>query len=73
MKASGVTERETHTHEVTERERTTFYYFNPLESKFFFFFCLALSYNAHLSIDVHCSNEAKKIDLAPLLKHDFGG
>ena len=29
--------------------------------------------NAHLSIDVHCSNEAKKIDLAPLLKHDFGG
>ena len=47
-------------HEVTERERTTFYYFNPPGSKFFFFFLLALSYSAHLSIDVHCSNGAKK-------------
>ena len=26
----------------------------------FFFFGLALSYRAHLFIDVHCSNEAKK-------------
>jgi len=28
-----------------------------------YFFCLALNYNAHLSIDVHCSNEAKKNSL----------
>ena len=27
---------------------------------FFFFFCLALMNSAHLSIDVHCSNGAKK-------------
>ena len=29
------------------------------ENKKLFYF-LALSYSAHLSIDVHCSNEAKK-------------
>jgi len=30
------------------------------ERNLIIFFFLALSYNAHLSIDVHCSNEAKK-------------
>ena len=32
---------------------------------------LVLSYSAHLYIDVHCSNRAKKKSLAPLLEHVF--
>ena len=45
-----------------EKEREEKYYFNEKGSKinFFFFFCLALMNSAHLSIDVHCSNGAKK-------------
>ena len=50
----GVTERETR---VTEREMH-FYYFNHRPNKIIFF--LALMNSAHLSIDVHCSNEVKK-------------
>ena len=32
---------------------------------------LALSYSAHLSIDVYCNNELKFLDLTPLLRQDF--
>ena len=42
-----------------EKEREKKYYFNEKGSKINFFF-LALMNNAHLSIDVHCSNGAKK-------------
>ena len=37
------------------RERESFYYLNQWQDFFFF----ALSYSAHLSIDVHCSKSAK--------------
>ena len=53
-------EREGERHGVTERERTIFIIFIGPRVNFLFFFCLALNYSAHLSIDVHCSNEAKK-------------
>ena len=43
-----------------EKEREKKYYFNEKGSKIIFFFCLALMNSAHLSIDVHCSNGAKK-------------
>ena len=42
-----------------EKEREEKYYFNEKGSKIIFF-CLALMNSAHLSIDVHCSNGAKK-------------
>ena len=53
------TEKEREAQSDSERENH-FYYFNRVGSKKLFSFCLALSYSAHLSIDVHCSNEAKK-------------
>ena len=62
MRASALRERERERHGVTEGERTIFIILIGLRVKncFFFFLCLALSYYAHLSIDVHCSNGAKK-------------
>ena len=58
MRASTLRERERHG--VTERERTIFIILIGLGVKNCFFVYLVFSYSAHLSIDVHCSNEAKK-------------
>ena len=54
MRASALRERE------RERERAIFIILIGPGVKNCFFVCLAFSYSAHLSIDVHCSNEAKK-------------
>ena len=56
-----------------ERHGVSFYYFNQDGSKIIYiFFNLALMNSAHLSIDVHCSNGAKKKkDFAPLLHVSF--
>ena len=57
-----------------EKERKRKYFLNKrgernlIKKKYF----LALSYSAHLFIDVHCSNEAKKNSyIAPLLGGGF--
>ena len=56
--------------EKNEKEMCSGLFYSSRWNKIIVFF-LALMNSAHLSLDMHCSSGAKKIDLAPLLEHHF--